>query len=135
MSNTEVKRCSFCGKHKEMIIIAASGVAICDECARRIVGHIDMITMGRMAPKSEISEPMNHGQIMRAKSESASSEEVSKIGKNDLIMHPSEIKKRLDEYVVGQDEAKKQLAVAVYNHYKRIDYNEREAQSTIVDIQ
>lgn len=129
MSNTEVRRCSFCGKHKGMIVVAASGVAICNECVTRIAEHIDIMTMGKMSSRSEVRSCTNTGQAIQEKSESASKE------KADVILHPSEIKKRLDEYVVGQDEAKKQLAVAVYNHYKRIDYNERGVQDAGVDIQ
>ena len=134
MSNTEVRRCSFCGKHKGMIVVAASGVAICNECVTRIAEHIDIMTMGKMSSRSEVRSCTNTGQAIQEKSESASKE------KADVILHPSEIKKRLDEYVVGQDEAKKQLAVAVYNHYKRVnammtgDNNETDLQKSNIAI-
>ena len=49
------------------------------------------------------------------------------LGKIDLPM-PNQIKKELDKYIVGQDDAKKVLAVAVYNHYKRLKHNKKEKQ-------
>ena len=55
---------------------------------------------------------------------------------NDLnLMRPDEIKEYLDQYVIGQDEAKKTLAVAVYNHYKRIIYNNSGAKNNHVNIE
>lgn len=88
-------RCSFCGKQQEQVrklIAGPNGVFICDEC-------VDVC--------SEIME------------EEFEDEEVSESFEINLLK-PKEIKEFLDEYVVGQDEAKKVLAVAVYNHYKRI---------------
>ena len=86
--------CSFCGKSQKEVkkLIAGPTVYICDEC---IALCNDII-----AEEVEKDEP--HGG-------------------NDPIPRPDEIKSILDEYVVGQDRAKKILSVAVYNHYKRID--------------
>jgi ATP-dependent Clp protease ATP-binding subunit ClpX len=86
--------CSFCGKSQKEVkkLIAGPTVYICDEC---IALCNDII-----AEEVEKDEP--HGG-------------------SDPIPKPEEIKSILDEYVVGQDRAKKILAVAVYNHYKRID--------------
>ena len=50
-------------------------------------------------------------------------EEVVSIDSKVNVMTPEEIKVKLDDYIIGQDEAKKVLSVAVYNHYKRINYN------------
>ena len=86
--------CSFCGKSQKEVkkLIAGPTVYICDEC---IALCNDII-----AEEVEKDEP--HGG-------------------SDPIPKPSEIRATLDEYVVGQDRAKKILSVAVYNHYKRID--------------
>lgn len=91
-------RCSFCGKTQEQAdrLIAGPGVYICDECVELCMGIIDEnIDMSRSKPKK------------------ASLEEK-------VLPKPQEIKAALDEYVVGQDAAKKALSVSVYNHYKRI---------------
>lgn len=86
-------RCSFCGKTQEQVrkLIAGNGVYICDECVDICAEIID----------EEFSE---------------SFEEDSEIN----LLKPKEIKNFLDDYVIGQDEAKKVLSVAVYNHYKRV---------------
>ena len=88
----ELLKCSFCGKSQKQVkkLIAGPGVYICDEC-------IDLC--------NEIIEE-----------EFSSTEEVS----FTELPKPAEIKSYLDDYVVGQTEAKKKLSVAVYNHYKRI---------------
>lgn len=89
-------RCSFCGKAQENVkrIIAGPGVYICDEC----VGLCSNI----------IEEEFEELYASEGKTIQTS-------------LSPKEIKEKLDEYVIGQDEAKKSLAVAVYNHYKRIN--------------
>ncbi len=88
----ELLKCSFCGKSQKQVkkLIAGPGVYICDEC-------IDLC--------NEIIEE-----------EFSSSEEIT----FTELPKPSEIKSYLDDYVVGQEDAKRKLAVAVYNHYKRI---------------
>lgn len=88
-------KCSFCGKNQEQVkrLIAGPGVYICDEC-------IELC--------SEIIEDEFEGKVQV---------------ENTDLPKPAEIKKHLDQYVVGQESAKKSLAVAVYNHYKRINAN------------
>ena len=88
-------RCSFCGKHQDQVakIIAGPGAYICNECV-----HLCMDILDDMPPMEE--EMM--GDMP------------------DIIPNPREIKTYLDEYIIGQDEAKVALSVAVYNHYKRI---------------
>ena len=93
-------RCSFCGQPQESVkkIIAGPGVYICDECVNLCNGIIE----------NELLNDIDDEYI----------EDDS-----ERIISPKEIKAILDDYVIGQEEAKKVLAVAVYNHYKRI-YNE-----------
>ena len=102
MSKNDEKRairCSFCGKHQDQVakIIAGPGAYICNECV-----HLCMDILENMTPPE--------GQMIDP-------------DMPDTIPTPREIKAYLDEYVIGQDRAKKMLAVAVYNHYKRINHN------------
>ena len=86
--------CSFCGKPKELtqkLIAGPSGIYICDECI-----EICREVIAADSLKEQKTEPVR-------------------------LLKPQEIKSKLDEYIVGQDEAKKVLSVAVYNHYKRIN--------------
>ena len=85
--------CSFCGKSKDKstnLIAGPTGAYICEEC-------IDYC--------AEL--------LLDLKSDDISNEEIN-------LLKPAQIKERLDEYIIGQDDAKKVLSVAVYNHYKRI---------------
>ena len=94
-------RCSFCGKAQENVrkIVAGPGVYICDECVELCNNIIE----------SELYEDEKAGYSL-----------------NELenIPSPKEIKAVLDDYVIGQEDAKKTLSVAVYNHYKRIAHEE-----------
>lgn len=92
-------RCSFCGKSQENVkkIVAGPGVYICDECVDLCASIIE----------AEMYEDEDVGYTLA-----------------ENIPSPQEIKKVLDDYVIGQDEAKKTLSVAVYNHYKRITHEE-----------
>ena len=102
-------RCSFCGKSQDTVkrIIAGPGVYICNEC-------IDLCS-----------------QIVEDDYQDSSTEESVAL---ERVPTPKEIKDFLDQYVIGQEEAKKSLSVAVYNHYKRIN-NEAENDDDDVEIQ
>ena len=97
--NNEI-RCSFCGKSGSQVrrLLTGQNANICDECVllcRNILGDEDAVPAIKGREKS---------------------------GKTVEMKTPSEIKEVLDQYVVGQDRAKMALSVAVYNHYKRINY-------------
>jgi ATP-dependent Clp protease ATP-binding subunit ClpX len=94
LKNKQEIVCSFCGRDKSQanVLIAGINGHICDQCveqARQIIGEEQDQKL-----KSSIGTPLT-------------------------LPKPSEIKKFLDEYVIGQDHAKKVMAVSVYNHYKR----------------
>ncbi len=97
-------KCSFCGKTQEQVkkLIAGPDVYICDECVELCNEILDEEFLEN---KDKPSEP------------EVKDTDITKVPK------PHEIKKYLDEYIIGQDDAKKVLAVAVYNHYKRIANN------------
>ncbi|MCQ2910919.1 MAG: ATP-dependent Clp protease ATP-binding subunit ClpX [Clostridia bacterium] len=94
-------KCSFCGKMQDEVkrLVAGKGVYICDECIEVCKEIVDKQMYDYLDEDSQ-----------------------------ENLLRPKEIKKFLDEYIIGQDKAKKALAVAVYNHYKRIffgDYNNK----------
>lgn len=95
--------CSFCGKSENEVdkLITGSGVYICNDCVALCNGILE--------------------------GEYGSPEEMPDLG---ALPKPAEIKEVLDQYVIGQEEAKKILSVAVYNHYKRIEH-----ESTINDVE
>ena len=101
-------RCSFCGKSQENVrkIVAGPGVYICDECVELCTSIIE----------AELYEDEKAGYTL-----------------NELndIPSPKEIKQILDDYVIGQEEAKKTLSVAVYNHYKRIAHEENSSKDDV----
>jgi len=104
-------KCSFCGKSQEQVrkLIAGPGVYICDEC-------VDLCN--EILDEELFNAPAIHNRKEPTveKSKKSSSLNLNQIPK------PREIKKYLDENVIGQDEAKKVLSVAVYNHYKRLSF-------------
>lgn len=109
MSKIEDKqvRCSFCGKREGQVkrLIAGPGVFICDEC-------IDLCC------------DILHDDYLDEEFDNCLDDETLTDGEAKLLK-PAEIKAALDEYVIGQDRAKRALAVAVYNHYKRLDDNKK----------
>ena len=96
--------CSFCSKPQSMVrrLIAGPGVYICDECVRLCMGIID-----------EDYDPQAH--------QHSGSNGAAPIDSDpENLPKPAEIRKVLDDYIIGQERAKISLSVAVYNHYKRI---------------
>ena len=109
-------KCSFCGKSQEQVrkLIAGPGVYICDECIDLCNEILD----------EELVEGHGHGHAGRPAPETSRKTQSKKTAKPAptlaTIPKPQEIKDFLDQQVVGQEEAKKVLSVAVYNHYKRL---------------
>ena len=105
----DLLKCSFCGKSQKQVkkLIAGGGVYICNEC-------IDLCN-----------------EII---AEELSVERAAEVEKEKLPT-PREIKEFLDEYVIGQDEAKKILSVAVYNHYKRVKLQNEFGANDGVELQ
>ncbi len=108
-------KCSFCGKTQDQVkkLIAGPEVYICDECVELCNEILDEEFFEH---KEKLDEPRD-----------------SEVFKD--IPKPQEIKAYLDEHIVGQDDAKRVLSVAVYNHYKRIAHNKTEADSSGIEIQ
>src|ERR1700720_940558 len=101
----DVLRCSFCNKSQRDVkkLIAGPTVYICDECVDIC---LDIIAEDRK-------------------------DEPGTLEGSGALPKPKEIKEFLDLYVIGQERAKKKLAVAVYNHYKRIDYHQRNSRQDV----
>lgn len=114
-------KCSFCGKSQEQVrkLIAGPGVYICDECVDLCNEILDEELFNSAPPQAtQRKDPANE----KRKTKTAANLNLSQIPK------PRDIKRYLDENVVGQDEAKKVLSVAVYNHYKRLSFIESTAK-------
>ena len=101
-------RCSFCGKSQDEVdrIIAGPGVFICNECIKVCANIVE----------DDLYEDAEITYTLADKEE---------------LPNPAQIKEILDSYVIGQDEAKKTLAVAVYNHYKRINNSEEKSKDDV----
>jgi ATP-dependent Clp protease ATP-binding subunit ClpX len=108
-----ILHCSFCGRSRDevKILIAGQEGHICESCVEHAREIIDQELM-----------------VRDDKSASAGSFKLT-------VKKPMEIKKFLDEYVIGQDEAKKVLSVAVYNHYKRLQYKSSDTVKDEIEIE
>jgi len=104
-------KCSFCGKTQDQVkkLIAGPDVCICDECI-------------------ELCNEILDEELFNFKHEEKDAEAEVSV---EAIPKPQEIKEYLDQHIVGQNDAKKVLAVAVYNHYKRIAHNMEQPDSDI----
>ena len=108
-------KCSFCGKSQDQVkkLIAGPEVYICDECV-------------------ELCNDILDEEFFEGKEKDAEDIENKE---EKAIPKPHEIKAYLDQYIIGQDDAKKVLAVAVYNHYKRLKHNKDSKSKDSVEIQ
>ena len=101
-------QCSFCGRKKSEVEILISGQNgfICENCVEQAHAIVkESVHEDEFSPATSIEE----------------------------LKKPREIKEFLDEYVIGQDQAKKQLSIAVYNHYKRLLHNKDENKSVEIE--
>jgi ATP-dependent Clp protease ATP-binding subunit ClpX len=106
MAKETILRCSMCGRDKKeaKILIAGINGHICDNCINQAYNLIKEESIGEQ--KQQLQQAMN-------------------------LLKPAAIKEKLDEYVIGQDDAKKVLAVAVYNHFKRIAHAQKNNKEEI----
>ena len=109
MSSNDRLKCSFCGKTQDQVkkLIAGPDVFICDECVELCNEILD---------EEFFEQKEKTGEKSEKKTEDAEDKPIPK---------PHEIKEYLDQHIVGQDDAKKVLSVAVYNHYKRLKHNQK----------
>lgn len=106
--NNDIVNCSFCGRSSLEVnsMVAGPGVYVCDRCVEDASSIIksDLASLARRRDK-----PVKP------------------------LLKPVEVKTKLDEYVIGQEQAKKTLSVAVYNHYKRVNNNHKEIDDTQIE--
>lgn len=116
MSKKEIPSCSFCGKQKDQVkkLIAGDDANICNECIDTCSDLLNKHT-GKTA-----TDTTDKKQNKTSFEESVSAEDKSLDWLNKPLPTPKQLRAHLDEYVIGQDAAKKALSVAVYNHYKRL---------------
>ena len=107
--NDENDVCSFCGAHRSDVelLFTGNGANICNRCIEN--GHRILTESAEETSRKSQAAPLTRDELMK----------------------PSEIKEVLDQYVIGQDDAKRYLSVAVYNHYKRLLYTPGENEPEI----
>ena len=112
--NRTAVTCSFCGKSAEQVdkMIAGAGVHICSDCVS-----------------------MCYRIIEEDKSRSLQEKQAAEVASQKPLPHPSEIKAHLDDFVIGQEQAKIALSVAVYNHYKRLRYKQAHPNGDTVEVE
>ena len=122
--NNNVKRCSFCGKKESdtgRLIYGPGGTNICESCVylcQELLEGMDYDDQEAEANGGKSKEQSDAVDVMTI----------------DTLPKPKELKAELDKYVIGQDQAKKTLSVAVYNHYKRL-LHEKNRSDDDIDIQ
>ncbi len=107
--------CSFCGRYKDEVgklIAGPNGIFICEDC----IDICNKIILEDIIQEEDLEEILMEDKNAGKKK----SKENKELIENTELPTPDQIRKILDEYVIGQDDAKRVLAVAVYNHYKRI---------------
>ena len=114
-SHTAEEHCSFCGKHHSEVLMlfqGGSGARICNECIEQ--GYHTLVEHHVVADPLSATPPMRQTPLHY-----------------EELLKPAQIKEMLDQYVIGQEAAKRYLSVAVYNHYKRILSKSADAEAEI----
>ena len=114
-SHTAEEHCSFCGKHHSEVLMlfqGGSGARICNECIEQ--GYHTLVEHHVVADPLSATPPMQQTPLHY-----------------EELLKPAQIKEMLDQYVIGQEAAKRYLSVAVYNHYKRILSKSADAEGEI----
>ena len=133
-NSKELLRCNFCGKpeYKVERLLYGDSAYICNECVA--LCYKMLIEDGLFSGKSkkQISGLEKNEFFLDIKNKSKKDEKLEEKQIKRDFLKPKQIKEKLDQYIIGQDEAKIVLSVAVYNHYKRIFYNfEGEAEDDV----
>ena len=130
MANKKDIRCSFCGRLEKdcgSILLSGAGGYICADCvqtASRMLSEFGLID----------GEENEDAALEQAKGKGAKGKKAYTADEKRSVPKPAEIKAYLDQYVIGQDDAKRTLAVAVYNHYKRLA-SQQQASADEVEIE
>lgn len=114
-SHTAEEHCSFCGKHHSEVLMlfqGGSGARICNECIEQ--GYHTLVEHHVVADPLSATPPMQQTPLHY-----------------EELLKPAQVKEMLDQYVIGQEAAKRYLSVAVYNHYKRILSKSADAEGEI----
>lgn len=132
MAKKNLNHCSFCGRTSDEVKLLFSGIDghICDECAKNAA---TVLMEEGLYSQSEIKHLLQDSERQRGAFADISGKAVTDNSKS--IPTPVEIKNYLDQYVIGQDEAKRVLSVAVYNHYKRLRYSAAHHNDSDVEIE
>jgi ATP-dependent Clp protease ATP-binding subunit ClpX len=117
--DSQLLQCSFCGKSQDQVqkLIAGPGIYICDECI-----HL-------------CNEILLDEGISQDLSSESSADHDTKLPELSALPKPVDIKEHLDQYVIGSNDAKRTLAVSLYNHYKRIRHNSASKAKDDIEIQ
>lgn len=126
----EAPKCGFCGRSTNdgaNVVVASNGLSICDQCARKVIGIID----------AEDGKPRRHKEDgsefpLAESAENGKKECNCSVGR---IPTPRELVELLNEHIIGQDDVKKTLATAVYNHYSRLRSRKNVYEDDLKDVQ
>ena len=121
MTTKEIPSCSFCGKKKTEVqkLIAGNDANICNECIAvcgDLLGDWSKPTKSSGRSSDQSADTSHQSDVQLSIETDSDKDEWL----NKVLPKPKELRAHLDDYVIGQDVAKKALAVAVYNHYKRL---------------
>lgn len=132
MAKKNLNHCSFCGRTSDEVRLLFSGIDgyICDECAKNAA---TVLMEEGLYTQGEIKHLLEDSGSQRSAFSDVSGKALT--DKNKSIPTPTEIKSYLDQYVIGQNEAKRVLSVAVYNHYKRLRYTTAHRNGSDVEIE